>query len=261
MTTLNLTCLKCFSPVSTLATARKLLWPGSPTIYWCQLMLAHHLCSFFLISLQLLIRLTTTFFFIAYTPSSDSLTQLSTGSPPTSLTELNTSSWEKPSLTHSPSPVVSPKGHSSAPPFTLCLLIPLNFCIQLYLLKLAFCFPTPASCPLFNCVSVHLLYPEFSSFTQPDNKVSLLTHQCLYGNAPIYLKELITPQHSSRHLRSGQANVMQILRTKLRTMETEPFATPLHVFGMLSLTTWEHRWPWTLLKRPKNLPKKAFLLI
>ena len=38
-----------------------------------------------------------------------------------------------------------------------------------YLIKLAFCFsPDFASCPLFNCVWVHLLYPDFSPLTQPD---------------------------------------------------------------------------------------------
>ena len=86
-------------------------------------------------------------------------------------------------------------------------------------------------------------------------KVSLLTHQCLYGNAPIYLKELITPQHSSRHLRSSQANVLQIPRTELWTMGDGAFchaapclwnAFPDHLRAPLTLDTFK--------KRPKNLP-------
>lgn len=79
-------------------------------------------------------------------------------------------------------------------------------------------------------------------------KVSLLTHHCLYGNAPIYLKELITPQPSSRHLRSGQANVLQIPRTKLRTMGDRAFchaapclwnALPDHLRAPLTLDTFK----------------------
>ncbi len=34
-------------------------------------------------------------------------------------------------------------------------------------------------------------------------KVSLLTHQCIHGDAPSYLKELLTPQSSKRTLRSA----------------------------------------------------------
>ena len=55
--------------------------------------------------------------------------------------------------------------------FVLCLAVfvatlPVD---SFYLIKLAFCFsPDFASCPLFNCVWVHLLYPDFSPLTQPD---------------------------------------------------------------------------------------------
>ena len=79
-------------------------------------------------------------------------------------------------------------------------------------------------------------------------KVSLLTHQCLHGNAPIYLKELITPQPTSRHLRSGQANLLQIPRTKLRTMGDRAFchaapclwnALPDHLRAPLTLDTFK----------------------
>ena len=79
-------------------------------------------------------------------------------------------------------------------------------------------------------------------------KVSLLTHQCLHGNAPIYLKELITPQPTSRHLHSGQANLLQIPRTKLRTMGDRAFchaapclwiALPDHLRAPLTLDTFK----------------------
>uniref|UniRef100_A0A6Q2XW77 Reverse transcriptase domain-containing protein n=1 Tax=Esox lucius TaxID=8010 RepID=A0A6Q2XW77_ESOLU len=56
-------------------------------------------------------------------------------------------------------------------------------------------------------------------------KVSLLSHQCLYGTAPLYLKQIITPLSASRHLRSGQANLLQPLRTRLRTMGDRAFCS------------------------------------
>ena len=46
-------------------------------------------------------------------------------------------------------------------------------------------------------------------------KISLLTHQCIYGNAPPYLKELLTPQTPARTLRSTSTNLLHQPRTKL----------------------------------------------
>jgi len=56
-------------------------------------------------------------------------------------------------------------------------------------------------------------------------KVSLLSHQCLHGTAPPYLKQLITPLSPSRQLRSGQANLLQPVRTRLRTMGDRAFCS------------------------------------
>ena len=55
-------------------------------------------------------------------------------------------------------------------------------------------------------------------------KVSLLTHQCIHGHAPQYLKDLLTPQPSSRTLRSANTNTLQAPRTKLRTMGDRAFS-------------------------------------
>jgi len=55
-------------------------------------------------------------------------------------------------------------------------------------------------------------------------KVSLLSHQCLHGTAPPYLKQL-TPLSSSHQLRSGQANLLQPLRTTLCTMGDQAFCS------------------------------------
>ncbi|CAL8404724.1 unnamed protein product [Boreogadus saida] len=60
---------------------------------------------------------------------------------------------------------------------------------------------------LFSQINGLFITPILKSLPVPfriEYKVSLLTHQCLHGNAPIYLKELITPQPTSRHLRSGK---------------------------------------------------------
>ena len=58
-------------------------------------------------------------------------------------------------------------------------------------------------------------------------KVSLLTHQCIYGNAPPYLKELLTPQNSSLgpNLRSSSANLLQRNWTDLVTMGDRAFCS------------------------------------
>lgn len=49
-------------------------------------------------------------------------------------------------------------------------------------------------------------------------KLSLLTHHCIRGVAPDYLKELLTPQTSSRSLRSPGSYILKPHRTKLCTM-------------------------------------------
>ncbi|XP_078115027.1 uncharacterized protein LOC144523380 [Sander vitreus] len=55
--------------------------------------------------------------------------------------------------------------------------------------------------------------------------VSLLTHQCIHGDAPLYLKELLGPQTSTRSLRSGSAYLLKHPRTKLRTMGDGAFCS------------------------------------
>ncbi len=56
-------------------------------------------------------------------------------------------------------------------------------------------------------------------------KVSLLTHQCIHGDAPSYLKELLTPQSSKRTLRSASTYLLKTPRTKLRTMGDRAFCS------------------------------------
>ena len=57
-----------------------------------------------------------------------------------------------------------------------------------------------------------------------DYKVSLLTHQCLYGNAPPYLKELLTPKTCERTLRSSGDNLLTEVKWKLATMDKRAFS-------------------------------------
>ncbi|XP_010792690.1 deleted in lung and esophageal cancer protein 1-like [Notothenia coriiceps] len=56
-------------------------------------------------------------------------------------------------------------------------------------------------------------------------KVSVLTHQCIYGTAPPYLKELLTPLTSVRTNRSSNSNLLKPPRTKLRTMGDRAFCS------------------------------------
>ncbi|XP_032378159.1 uncharacterized protein LOC116693354 [Etheostoma spectabile] len=56
-------------------------------------------------------------------------------------------------------------------------------------------------------------------------KVSLLSHQCIHGEAPPYLKELLTPQTSTRTLRSASGYLLKPPRTKLRTMGDRAFCS------------------------------------
>ena len=56
-------------------------------------------------------------------------------------------------------------------------------------------------------------------------KVSLLTHQCIHGNVPPYLKELLTPTTTARSLRSNNSNRLHLPRTKLSTMGDRAFCS------------------------------------
>ncbi|XP_072560565.1 uncharacterized protein [Paramormyrops kingsleyae] len=56
-------------------------------------------------------------------------------------------------------------------------------------------------------------------------KVSLITHQCIHGNAPLYLKELLTPLTLTRSQRSTNANSLLLPRTKLSTMGDRAFCS------------------------------------
>lgn len=56
-------------------------------------------------------------------------------------------------------------------------------------------------------------------------KISLLTYQCIYGNAPPYLKELLTPSTTSRSLRSTNLNRLLLPKTKLSTMGDQAFCS------------------------------------
>ena len=67
-----------------------------------------------------------------------------------------------------------------------------------------------------------------------DYNVSLLTHQCIHGKAPSYLKELLTPQTSPRPLCSTNSHRLHPPRTKFRTLGDRAFcsATP-HLWNSL----------------------------
>ena len=61
--------------------------------------------------------------------------------------------------------------------------------------------------------------------TRIDYKVLLLTHKCINGHAPPYLQELITPQTSTRTLRSTSSSLLRVPNTKLRTMGDRAFCS------------------------------------
>ena len=69
--------------------------------------------------------------------------------------------------------------------------------------------------------SLHWLPISFRT----EYKVSLLTHQCIHGNAPPYLKELVSPQPSTRSLRSSNTNLLKTPKTNLRTMGDRAFCS------------------------------------
>ncbi|KAL3055052.1 hypothetical protein OYC64_017878 [Pagothenia borchgrevinki] len=56
-------------------------------------------------------------------------------------------------------------------------------------------------------------------------KVSVLTHQCVHGTAPPYLKELLTTHTSLRTTRSSNSYLLKPPRTKLRTMGDRAFCS------------------------------------
>ena len=56
-------------------------------------------------------------------------------------------------------------------------------------------------------------------------KVCLLSYKCLYGSAPVYLRELIAPYSPPRDLRSREANLLQQMWTRLPTMGERAFCS------------------------------------
>ncbi len=56
-------------------------------------------------------------------------------------------------------------------------------------------------------------------------KVFLHTHQCIHGNVPIYLKELLAPQISARSLHSKNTYCLLPHRTKTRSIGDRAFYT------------------------------------
>ena len=54
-------------------------------------------------------------------------------------------------------------------------------------------------------------------------KIALITHHCIYNNAPQYLKDLI-PHTSTRNLRSQTTNLLYQPRSRLRTMGDRAFS-------------------------------------
>ncbi|XP_061098676.1 uncharacterized protein LOC133128885 [Conger conger] len=56
-------------------------------------------------------------------------------------------------------------------------------------------------------------------------KISLLTYQCVHGNAPPYLKELVKTQPTTRSLRSSNTYLLKPTRTKLVTMGGRAFCS------------------------------------
>ncbi|XP_068507050.1 uncharacterized protein [Syngnathus scovelli] len=67
--------------------------------------------------------------------------------------------------------------------------------------------------------SLHWLPIKFRT----DYKIALLTHQCILGHSPPYLKELLAPKPATRSLRSSNSNLLHVPKTKLRTMGNRAF--------------------------------------
>ncbi|KAK0151121.1 hypothetical protein N1851_007758 [Merluccius polli] len=56
-------------------------------------------------------------------------------------------------------------------------------------------------------------------------KIALITHLCIYSNAPQYLKDLLNPHSSTRNLWSQSTNLLHQPRTRLRTMGDRAFCS------------------------------------
>lgn len=74
--------------------------------------------------------------------------------------------------------------------------------------------------------------------TTIEYKISLLSHQFIYRNAPTYFKELLNPQSTTCLHHSTLSNLLHTPKTKLR-----PSALPLHIYGMPFLTLWGRQSP------------------
>lgn len=75
--------------------------------------------------------------------------------------------------------------------------------------------------------------PILKSFRWVLLQGSLLTYQCIYyGDTPPCLKELFTPQTSTRSLCSASAHLLKSTRTKLRTMGDRPFTQLLPIYAL-----------------------------
>ena len=70
-----------------------------------------------------------------------------------------------------------------------------------------------------------------------DYKVSLLTHQCIHGNAPSYLKELLTPENLSRSLCSTNSHCLHPPGLSSAPWGTGHSVLPPLVNGTASRTT------------------------
>lgn len=188
---------------------------------------------------------------------------------------ITTYSW---SQTHPPSPMVSPKGQSSDPTLFTIYILPPWLCQQpaqnsissrwllcsekLYLSlsdgeKLVHAF---VSTRVDDCnellIGINILQNDAAlSEWQWVNVITpickwlpillRIQNKAFQGSAPIYLKDLIPPQPTSRHPCSSK------FPAALEDQATNHGRhLSLMVFGMLSLTTWGHHSPRTLLKQP-----------
>ena len=61
--------------------------------------------------------------------------------------------------------------------------------------------------------------------SRTEYKISLLAYQCIHGNAPSYLKELVTLQDPTRNLRSANTYLLKPTKTNLRTMGDRAFCS------------------------------------
>ncbi|XP_028432891.1 uncharacterized protein LOC114554976 [Perca flavescens] len=64
-------------------------------------------------------------------------------------------------------------------------------------------------------------------------KICLLTYQCIYGSAPLYLKELTNRHNPTRHLCSSDSHKLQVPKSKLRTMGDGAFQAAPRLWNAL----------------------------